>query len=390
MDPQALPRLPSQSGVPPLKKRRVIDNYMKALRRTARYHAREVLGLRVKPRKLRISLTNRCNSRCIMCSIWQFQDNNAPSLPGEITPDEISHLAAVNRGFFSDVSHVSITGGEPTLRRDFVEVMKNLAEGFPDRSLSFNTNAFATKKIVGLAESCFDYMKELTVMISLDGMGEAHDTVRGMRNVFAPVIKTIEGLRALRSRKRKIKVEINTVMTNENSDQLRAIYDFCAQNDISFNPISITIGQLYQNQATDDSTMRLSDDSRANLLRDLREIAKTDRSLIIGETIRILETQQRDFDCWAGRLIFLIEENCDVFPNGGCPTDFKLGNLRDYDFDMLRLLEAHDAREVLRKARSCRRCQIPCEYMSTLRHAEALSGFRKARGNLAALEAGAE
>lgn len=366
-----------------------MESYWKAVRRTARYHLRDALGIRIKPRKLRVSLTNRCNSRCIMCSIWKFQDNNAPSLPGEITPAEIARIAEVNRDFFSDVSHVSITGGEPTLRRDFVEVMRTLAEGFPDRSLSFNTNAFATKKIVGLAESCFEFLKELTVMVSLDGMGESHDVVRGMRNVFAPVVKTIEGLQALKGPKRKIKIEINTVMTNENSDQLRALYDFCAERDISFNPISITVGQLYQNQDTSDSTMQLSAESRENLLADLRAIGQHDRSLQIQETIRILETQQRDFDCWAGRLIFLIEENCDVFPNGGCPTDFKLGNLRDFEFSMERLLDAHEAREILKQTTACRRCQIPCEYMSTLRHAEALTGFRKARGNMEALNAGA-
>ena len=65
--------------------------YVKALLRTSRYHAADALGW-LKPLKLRMGLTNRCNSRCIMCNIWKMADNEAPSLVSELNTDEYEIL----------------------------------------------------------------------------------------------------------------------------------------------------------------------------------------------------------------------------------------------------------------------------------------------------------
>ena len=65
--------------------------YLKAALRTARFHVQDALGL-LKPRKLRIGLTNRCNAKCIMCNIWKMVDNTAPSLPEELRVEEIDRI----------------------------------------------------------------------------------------------------------------------------------------------------------------------------------------------------------------------------------------------------------------------------------------------------------
>ncbi len=356
------------------------QSYWKALRRTVRYHVRSGLGLPIRPLKLRLSLTNRCNSRCIMCSIWQFQDNGAPSLPGEITVEEIERLAAVNRDFLGKVDHISLTGGEPTLRRDLVEVTRALTEGFPGRTLSFNSNGFNTRRIIGMVEQILEFRKQLTVMISLDAIGEQHNVIRGMRgDVCTQVIKTIDGLAAMRGPGRRLKLQVNTVMTNENRDQLMGVWNFCRERGVQFNPIYITYGQLYQNQQAEAGTIKLTGESRERLLKDAEQIMRHEPGLQLYEAVNLLRTDRRDFDCWAGKLMMLIEENCDVFPNGGCPTDFKLGNLRDFGMDLKALLASPPARRILGGVSACRLCQIPCEYMTTLNHAEALTGWRKRR-----------
>ncbi|MFC1601513.1 radical SAM protein [Candidatus Sumerlaeota bacterium] len=350
---------------------------LKCARRTTRYHLAELLGRRTRPLKLRLALTNRCNARCIMCSIWQFQDNAAPELPGELTVDEIRRLAQRNRRFLAKVTQVALTGGEPTLRRDFLEVARAVSEEFPGRGLSFNTNGFASQRVLGLVEQCLEFRQKLSVMVSLDGIGDAHNRVRGMKgNVYAAVRKTIDGLLALREAGRRLKLEINSVMTNQNADQLPALFEFCRERGLEFNPIYITFGQLYHNENAD---VALNEESRARLLEDARRMLAECPSLRLFETVRLLEGRPRDFDCWAGRLMLLVEENADVFPNGGCPPDFKLGNLREFDFELERLLDSADARAVLKRVAACRACEIPCESMTTLRHAEAWSGYRKCR-----------
>ena len=94
--------------------------FAKAALRTARYHTADALGL-LKPLKLRMGLTNRCNSRCIMCNIWKMADNEAPYLETELRTDEYEKIFASNSRFFSRLSHIALTGGEPTLREDIHE-----------------------------------------------------------------------------------------------------------------------------------------------------------------------------------------------------------------------------------------------------------------------------
>ncbi|AXA36874.1 MAG: radical SAM protein [Candidatus Hydrogenedentota bacterium] len=350
--------------------------YARAALRTLRYHAQDWLGI-VKPLKLRIGLTNRCNARCIMCNIWKQEDNTAPFLPHEIRPDELDTIFQRNRRFFSNLKHISLTGGEPTLRRDFVEIWRVLHEHFPDLNMSFNSNGFSTAKTLAYVEEILSFHPRLTVMISLDGMGESHDRVRGLKRVFAHTMATIEGVAALRPRHPYLKLEINYVLTPYNVDDCVELFRFCRERSIAFNPIYCVQGELYFNEEEDN--VSLAEDARQRYLEHFRNILEEDDSLQTREIVDQLMNRPRDFDCWAGRITYLIEENANVYPNGGCPSDFLMGNLRDFDYSFEELLASPRAQEVLRKAKSCRICRLSCETMTTLQHPEALAGYRKSR-----------
>ncbi len=87
-------------------------------------------------RDLRISLTDRCNLRCVYC----MPESGMRFLPGaqHLRTDEILRTATVARGL--GIDRVRLTGGEPLLRRDVVEVVAGLrAIGFEE--LTMTTNA---------------------------------------------------------------------------------------------------------------------------------------------------------------------------------------------------------------------------------------------------------
>jgi MoaA/NifB/PqqE/SkfB family radical SAM enzyme len=350
--------------------------FAKAALRTARYHVLDGLGM-LKPLKLRIGLTNRCNAKCIMCNIWQQEDNTAPSLPHEIRADELDTIFTRNARFLSRLNHISLTGGEPTLRRDFVEIWQVLHKHFPSLNMSFNSNGFSTAKTVEFVESILAFHPRLTVMISLDGMGENHDYVRGLKRVFQHTMATVERIAALRPAHPNLKLEINHVMTPHNVDDCIELFRFCVRNRISFNPIYCVQGELYFNE--DKDNVSLGEEARRRYIGHFRTILEEDDSLQTREIVDQLMDRPRDFDCWAGRITYLIEENCNLFPNGGCPGDFLMGNLRDFDYSFEMLLESPQARKVLDKAKACRICRLSCETMTTLQHPEALAGYRKSR-----------
>lgn len=84
---------------------------------------------------LRISVTDRCNLRCVYC----LPDLNVDFLPlSEIlTFEEIERVARVARAL--GVKSVRLTGGEPLLRRHFVELVGRLSSlGFEDLALTTN------------------------------------------------------------------------------------------------------------------------------------------------------------------------------------------------------------------------------------------------------------
>jgi len=346
-------------------------SFGRALWRTVRYHGADALGLPIRPRKLRFVATKLCDSRCIMCSIWKH-----PVVPEkEIRPGEIRLIAQRNRWFLARVTHLSVTGGEPTLRRDLVEFVRVLTDFFPRASLNINTNGFEADRIVRQVREILGFRGRLTVMVSLDGLGEVHDQMRG-RKVFARVVETIDRLVALRVGGRKPRVEVNFVLSNRNSDQMLPVFHFCRERDIAFNPIYPVYGQLYENE---DAEIGLGRQTARRFLADLAEIQRHEGSLVLRELAHQLRGFPRDFDCWAGRTMFFIESDCRVFPNGGCPPAFELGNLREFDYSFSALLRSPRAREVRRRLRRCRLCRLPCETMTTLAGPEALAAYRKMR-----------
>jgi len=342
----------------------------RALLRTARYHLADLLGFRVRPRKLRLVATKRCNARCLMCSAWKGVNPSA----SEIDPDEIRTIAQRNRHFLARVTHLSVTGGEPTLRRDLVELVRALTDSFPRASLNINTNGFDTRRIVTVARKILGFRRRLTVMVSVDGLGEVHNTIRGVRGVFPHVVETIDQLIALRERNGKVRVEINFVLTNRNSDQMLPVFHFCREREVAFNPIYPVYGQLYEN---DEAEIGLERHAVRRFLRDLFEIQQADGALALRELEHQLRGFPRDFDCWAGRTILFVESDARVFPNGGCPPIFCLGNLREFGYSFAALLRSPNAQQVLRRLRTCRLCRLPCESMTTLSGPEALAGYRK-------------
>ncbi|GMM96890.1 MULTISPECIES: GTP 3',8-cyclase MoaA [Microbacterium] len=99
-------------------------------------------------RDLRISLTDRCSLRCTYCMPadgveWLAKDNI-------LTTDELARVAAVAASL--GITEVRLTGGEPLLRRDVVDVVARMAaiEG-PEGPLevSMTTNALALPKLAG-------------------------------------------------------------------------------------------------------------------------------------------------------------------------------------------------------------------------------------------------
>jgi Fe-coproporphyrin III synthase len=82
------------------------------------------------------AVTYRCNSRCSTCGIWAMEDRSGD----ELTTGEVRRFFVGEKEFLSGVKTIQLTGGEPYLRGDIVEVAEALWRGIPGAFVWIATN----------------------------------------------------------------------------------------------------------------------------------------------------------------------------------------------------------------------------------------------------------
>jgi cyclic pyranopterin phosphate synthase len=153
-------------------------------------HAQPVDQLGRRLRDLRISVTDRCNFRCVYCmprevfgKDFQFLQRSAL-----LSFEEIERVATIFAG--QGVEKLRLTGGEPLLRRELERLVERLVriEGIRDVALTTN-GALLAKKAQSLADAG---LRRVTV--SLDSLEDA--TFQAINDVSFPVERVLEGIDA--------------------------------------------------------------------------------------------------------------------------------------------------------------------------------------------------
>jgi GTP 3',8-cyclase len=163
-------------------------------------------------RDLRISVTDRCNFRCVYCMPKEIYGRGYQFLERRelLTFEEITRLA---RAFAAlGVEKIRLTGGEPLLRRELDRLIAMLAE-IPGLDLTLTTNgSLLPQKARALAAAG---LRRVTV--SLDSMDD--ETFRAMNDVDFPVERVLAGIEAAAAAG-LVPVKINAVVkrgVNEDS-----------------------------------------------------------------------------------------------------------------------------------------------------------------------------
>ena len=140
-------------------------------------------------RDLRISVTDRCNFRCVYCMPREVFGRDFEFLRREqlLTFEEI---ARVTRAFVANgVEKVRLTGGEPLLRRDLDRLIEQLAaiDGVRDLTLTTNGSLLTRDMARSLRRAGLQ-----RITISLDSLDDA--TFRAMNDVDFPVARVLEAI----------------------------------------------------------------------------------------------------------------------------------------------------------------------------------------------------
>ncbi len=160
--------------------------------------------------------TRRCNLRCLHC----YSQSEDREYPGELTTGEAREVIRDLAEF--GVPVLIFSGGEPLLRRDIFELASLASSEGIKTVLSTNGTLITESVAERIKKAGFSY-----VGISLDGVGEVHDRVRGVGGAFANAVRGIRNLMRI-----GVRVGVRFTITRYNYRDIPAVFDFVEREGI--------------------------------------------------------------------------------------------------------------------------------------------------------------
>jgi MoaA/NifB/PqqE/SkfB family radical SAM enzyme len=193
---------------------------LRARRRYARPLVLMLGGFSPFPLSVNICVTLACNLRCEMCCQQQPDILHSRHADHMKLEDFEKILTNLERSF-PIKPRLHISGGEPSLVRDFVPMVRHAAERGFICSVTSNGARIeeAAEELVGL--------RLPNITLSLDGVKEVHNRIRGRDTSYDQVVAAAKALRAARDRVGSAypMITINCVITRHNYDRLSDMID---------------------------------------------------------------------------------------------------------------------------------------------------------------------
>jgi len=316
-------------------------------------------------------ITKNCNARCSHCFI---DFDNPITFKDDLTLDEIDKLTK-SVGHY--LSNVNITGGEPFLRRDIFDIAKCYFTNTRIRTMYITTNGFFTGLIKDFIDKFIsaNYTHLLIFSISIDDFPERHDANRKVNGLFENAIKTYNAIKDYKNK--NILANINITVMPANYERILDIYNYLV-DIVGIKSYTTTI-------IREEGVMKIPHNIKEGILNSYKNLNKKIKDDILSgkidgytggliskalnaKNIVLHDMIEQTFlnnsfitPCYAGGLFLVIDSNGDVKP---CEVlTAKLGNLREYDYDLIKLWNSENAIK-LRKTiidTKCR-CTYECAY----------------------------
>lgn len=288
------------------------------------------------PTALNFPITDNCNSRCVMCNVWEEKVKN------ELTPKEIAKYFCSPA--LSNLRHVGISGGEPTLRKDLVECVLAILSSLPKQeSLSITSHGYHYRRWARFLPEIIDATKSkgvsFSLNLSLDGVGETHNQIRGIGRAFERVCKTLFIAKEL-----GVQVQLQCTVSKGNVYHVGRVLAFAYSNSVEVIFRCATTIERLQNDSVMPNVV-LSKHERS-FLSDFftsptlnNQTNSPGRRLYYEEMSKwLIAGGERSFPCYFKNEGVLITSIGDVY---SCSiTDKKLGSLRQKNVGDILLSES--------------------------------------------------
>ena len=289
-----------------------------------------------KARKLNgtVIVTYRCNAHCSMCNRYK-----APSKPEqEINIQTIRKLPQM---YFTN-----ITGGEPFIRTDLKEIVRELYKK-SDR-IVISTNGFFTDRIVELAKE----FPQIGIRISIEGLEQTNNEIRGLENGYQRGYQTLKTLCEMGMRD----VGFGMTVQDKNAPDLVPLYRISDRMGMEFATASLHNSFYFvenQNIIKDRPMVAKNFENLINELLKSNSPKKWFRAYFNHGLINYIYGQKRLLPCDMSFDTFFIDPYGDVMPCNGSKDKEVMGNLNHQTWD--ELWNSLKAEQVRANVRCCDR-----------------------------------
>jgi len=311
----------------------------------------------VLPASYTVGVTYRCNSRCKTCNIYKKHSE-------EMKPEEYDKIF---KSIGSSAYWVTMSGGEPFLRKDLVEIIQAIYNRSKPKIINIPTNGLLCEripeKVKEIAQSC--PKSTLVINLSIDAIGKKDDDIRGIEGAYDKAIKTYESLKKLELA--NLNIGIHSVISKFNVDDFQHI----ATNLMELAPDSYVteIAEKRVELGTMDSDITPSVMKYSHAIdfllfkikqkefKGMNRITQIFRVEYYKMVKRLLKEQRAQMRCYAGILSAQITPDGIVWPC--CIKAVDIGNLHDYSLNFKKLWRKSKALKEERKKIQLENCSCP-------------------------------
>jgi MoaA/NifB/PqqE/SkfB family radical SAM enzyme len=312
---------------------------------------------RMLPLNLTLSPSPKCNSRCLTCNIWMKREN-------ELSLDEWDRvLASLGQGPY----WFTISGGEPLMFPGIVELAQLAYRHCQPGIINIPTNGIlksGPERVRRILETCPN--SQLIINLSLDGVGEKHDFIRGVAGNFEKFEERLEEYFALRAEFPKLTVGIHSVVSVFSVGHLDELIAYAEQSRadqfiteiaeprVELDTVGLPITPSKEEYA--EAINRLIAYVESKRYQGVARITEAFRVEYYRLVQRILDEQDQVIPCYAGWASAQIYADGTVWPC--CVRADNLGNLREHDYDFKAIWFGEKIKEV-RRSIAAKECYCP-------------------------------
>ena len=277
-----------------------------------------------------IIVTYRCNARCNMCNVWEH-----PTKPAEEIGLEVIEKLPPMR-------FCNVTGGEPFVRRDLPDIVEILNR--KAGRIVISTNGFFTDRIVSLCQR----FPRLGIRISVEGLRDTNDRIRGIPEGFDRAMRTLGRLREMGLKD----IGFAATVQDSNAQDLAGLHAMASEFGYEFATATMHNSHYFHKW---DNAIRNKEGVIAALERLIDQFLRSHkakdwfRAYFNYGLINYLQGRERLLPCEMGRDGFFLDPWGDVLACNGMDAKCSMGNLKEKSWDEIwRSARAEEVRAAVR------------------------------------------